>query len=113
MIDLLKAVSSKFGLRISLEKTKIQMIGNLDNDIIQLEEHYIEEVDNFTYLENIQSNSGDIKKLEIILENLMGSLNDSILFGFQIRLFSEGSSNYITVLSSQLSYMHVKLRTLP
>ena len=63
MTDSLKNLSKKVGLRISVDKTKIQKIRNLEyNADIFLEEAPLEIVQNFTYLGSIQSNVGDIEK---------------------------------------------------
>ena len=64
MTDSLKNLSKKVGLRISVDKTKIQKIGNLEKDVdIFLEGAPLEVIENFTYLGSIQSNVGDIKKV--------------------------------------------------
>ena len=63
MTDSLKNLSKKVGLRISVDKTKIQKIGNFENDAdIFLEGAPHGVVENVTYLESILSNVGDIKK---------------------------------------------------
>ena len=63
MTDSLKNLSKKVGLRISVDKMKIQKIGNLEKDTdIFLEGAPQEVVENFTYLGSIQSNVGDIAK---------------------------------------------------
>ena len=59
----LKNLSKKVGLRISVDKTKIQKIRNLEYDAdIFLEGAPLEVVQNFTYLGSILSNVGDIEK---------------------------------------------------
>ena len=61
--DSLKTLSKKVGLRISVDKTKIQKIGNLENDVdIFLDGAPLEAGKNFTSLASIQSNVGDIEK---------------------------------------------------
>ena len=63
MTDSLKNLNKKVGLRISVDKTKIQKIENLEkNADMFLEEASLEVVENFTYLGSIQSNVGDIEK---------------------------------------------------
>ena len=63
MTDSLKNLSKKVGLRISVDKTKIQKIGNLEKDVdIFLEGAPLEVVENFTYLGSIQSNVGNVEK---------------------------------------------------
>ena len=64
MTDSLKKLSIKVCLRISVDKTKRQKIGNLENDAgIFLEGTALEVVGNFTYVGSIQSNAGDIEKV--------------------------------------------------
>ena len=61
--DSLKTLSKKVGLRISVDKTKIQKIGNLENDVdIFLDGAPLEAGKNFTSLASIQSNVCDIEK---------------------------------------------------
>ena len=60
--DSLKNLSKKVDLRIGVDKTKIQKIGNLENDAdIFFEGAPLEAVENFTYLGSIQSNVCDIE----------------------------------------------------
>ena len=62
MTDSLKTLNKKVGLRISVDKNKIQKIGNLENDAdILLEEAPLE---NFTYLESNRSNVGDNERCQ-------------------------------------------------
>ena len=63
MTNSLKNLSKKVGLRISVDKTKIQKIGNLEKDVdVFLEGALLEVVENFTYLGSIQLNVGNIEK---------------------------------------------------
>ena len=63
MTDSLKNLNKKVGLRISVDKTKMQKIENLEkNAYMFLEGVSLEVVENFTYLGSIQSNVGDIEK---------------------------------------------------
>ena len=63
MADSLKNLSRKFGLRISVDKTKMQKIGNLESNAdIFLDGAPLEVVENVTYLGSIQLNVGDIEK---------------------------------------------------
>ena len=63
MADSLKNLSRKFGLRISVDKTKMQKIGNLESNAdIFLDGAPLEVVENVPYLGSIQSNVGDIEK---------------------------------------------------
>ena len=63
MTDSLKNPSKKVGLKISVDKIKIQKIGNLKKDAdIFLEGASLEVVESFTYLGSSQSNVGDTEK---------------------------------------------------
>ena len=60
MIEKLSGLSEKVSLRISKEKTKVQIFGDIvDDGTITLDNQDLETVQNFTYLGSIQSCSGD------------------------------------------------------
>ena len=63
MTNSLKNLSKKVSIKISVNKTKIQKIGNPEKDAdIFLEGAPLEVVENFTHLERIQSNVSDVEK---------------------------------------------------
>ena len=63
MTDSLKNLIKKVGLRISVDKTITQKIGNPEKDAdIFLERVQLEIVENFTYLGSIQWNVGYVEK---------------------------------------------------
>ena len=62
MTNSLKNLSKKVSIKISVNKTKIQKIGNPEKDAdIFLEGTPLEVVENFTHLESIQSNVSDVE----------------------------------------------------
>ena len=62
MTDALKVTSGKVGLRISKEKTKLQLIGlHPDRTDVTLENESLDITEKFTYLGSIQSHVGDIE----------------------------------------------------
>ena len=84
MADSLKNLSKKVGLRISVDKTKIQKIGNLENDAdIFLEGAPLEVVENFTYLwEAFSRMLAILKKMsEVDLKKRVQFSGDFKLFG--------------------------------
>ena len=63
MTDSLNNLNQKVGLRVSVDKTKIQKVGNAEHDAdIFLEEAPLEVVESVNYLGSIQSNVGNIEK---------------------------------------------------
>ena len=63
MTDSSKKLNKKVGLRITVDKTKIHKVENLEkNAYMFLEGASLEVVENFTYLGSIQPNVGDIEK---------------------------------------------------
>ena len=63
MTDSSKNLNKKVGLRITVDKTKIHKVKNLEkNAYMFLEGASLEVVENFTYLVSIQPNVGDIEK---------------------------------------------------
>ena len=83
MTDSLKSLSKKVYIKISVDKTKIQKIGNLKNDgDIFLEGAPLEVVEYFTYLGSIQLNVGDIEKMSKEELEKHGQFSDGFkLFG--------------------------------
>ena len=59
----LKQNAEKIGLRISTKKTKVMKISGIPGPatVIKIDQHTLDEVDHFTYLGSILSDSGDIK----------------------------------------------------
>ena len=72
------------GLRISVDKTKIQKIRNLEKDAdIFLEGAQLEVVENFAHLGSIQSNVGDIGK------DVRSRIGKAVQFSDDFKLFGD------------------------
>ena len=98
MTDSLQRTSAKVGLRISDDKTKIQLIGKHNNiQNVTLNDKALDIVENFTYLGSSLSNLGDtelevrirIGKAASVFKNLAPVWKcNSISLSVKVRLFS-------------------------